>query len=125
MDHRKRGLCPFRVSTDSFQPGCVLQMGRATLCYSSDKRPLLYKEDSGFYCPLIPSMILSEDNYKEIEDLVQTILPIQDEEETCINLWPIFKGIAKKKAESGKGRELGNLSQKVKNRLEEIVLNLD
>lgn len=126
----ERGVCPFRVKTANYQPGCVLQMGKESLCYTQDIRPLLYNkgknEEVHYFCPLLTKVTLSVETYKEIENLIESVLPIQDREEICINLWPMLSGIAKmkNKASTAKGKEIQSLSRKVRDELENIILNL-
>ncbi|MFX0173048.1 MAG: hypothetical protein ACFE9L_14140 [Candidatus Hodarchaeota archaeon] len=118
------------MKTVDFQPGCVLQMGKEALCFSSDPRPLLYNKkennEDHYFCPLLSKVIISIETYKEIENLVESVLLIQDNEEICMNLWPMVSGIArmKDKASTVKGKEIQSLSQKVRDELEEIVLNI-
>jgi hypothetical protein len=125
MQFRKRGYCPFRIATSDYQAGCVLKMGGEKLCYSKDIDPLLYHNDY-YSCPLFPKVKLSLETYDEIKKIVDSILLIQDKEETCLNLWPMLSGISKMKndAATTKGREMKKISKKVKNELQDIVLNL-
>ena len=127
-----RGYCPFRVAKPNFQPGCVLQMKKESLCYTRDNRPLMLrkteKEQKEYYCPLV-NFTLSNDTYTEINGIVESILVVQDEQETCINLWPVFCQKSKitnpkEKPVTIKGKEIQQLSKKVRDLLQEIVLNL-
>lgn len=129
-----RGFCPFRVAKPNFQAGCVLQLGKDTFCYTRDQRPLMRHQtedqQSIFYtCPLVKKLKLSNETYKEIEKIVKSIMIVQDEQELTINLWPIFcrdSKITSPKKESVtiKGKEIQQLSQKIRDELQEIVLNL-
>jgi hypothetical protein len=89
------GYCPFRISTENFQAGCVLQLGGKILCYSQEQRPLL-SQDEGFFCPKV-KFTLSPDTYAEIEQITHMILTIQDTDNTCYNLWPMLTGVANPK----------------------------
>ncbi|MFX0015367.1 MAG: hypothetical protein ACFFB2_09705 [Promethearchaeota archaeon] len=130
----KRGFCPFRVAKPGFQAGCVLQLGKDAFCYTRDQRPLIRHEiektqDYYYTCPLVPQLVLSGDTYKEIDMIVKSILIIQDEQELTTNLWPIFCRDSKitfptKELVTEKGKEIQQLSQKVREELQEIVLNL-
>ncbi len=129
-----RGFCPFRVAKPNFQAGCVLQLGKDTFCYTRDQRPLMRRQtedqQSIFYtCPLVKKLKLSNETYEEIDKIVQSILIVQDEQELTINLWPIFCRDSKitspkKESVTTKGKEIQQLSQKVRDELQEIVLNL-
>lgn len=126
MGIKKRGYCPFRVLKGSFEAGCALQLGRGVRCYSQDHLPLLSK-DKEFFCPQL-HFKLSQDTYSEIHKIITSILTIQDEENTAINLWPIFSRNSKitnpSQAQLGKGIEMQKISEKVRKELDEIVLNL-
>ncbi|MFX0151920.1 MAG: hypothetical protein ACFFAJ_14115 [Candidatus Hodarchaeota archaeon] len=102
-------------------------MGKESLCYTQDIRPLVQRVDSpdAYYCPLL-KFTLSNDAYEEISSLVEFILAIQDEESTGINLWPMLSGISnpKKKSVTTRGIRMEHLSQKVRDRLEKIVYEL-
>ncbi|MHA1227114.1 MAG: hypothetical protein ACTSR2_12460 [Candidatus Hodarchaeales archaeon] len=124
LSFKQRGFCAFRVQKDNFQAGCVLKLGKDLLCYTQDHRPLLYLHGS-YFCPEL-QIKLSETTYNEIEDFVQTILTIQDEENTAINLWVMLTGTSnsRNKAKTELGKDLENISKKVREELEEIVFNM-
>lgn len=134
MIAEKRGFCPFRVAKPGFQAGCVLQLGRDKFCYTRDQRPLIRneaEEPQKYYytCPLVKKLRLSRETYREIDKIVSSILIVQDEQETVINLWPVFcrnSKITTPKEESitTKGKEIQQISQKVREELQEIVLDL-
>ncbi|MHA2247675.1 MAG: hypothetical protein ACXADY_22190 [Candidatus Hodarchaeales archaeon] len=133
MISASRGFCPFRVAKPNFQAGCVLQLGKDAFCYTRDQRPLMRREETHekyFYtCPLVTKMRLSSEIYEEIDKIVKSILIVQDEQELTINLWPIFCRSSKitnpkEDSETAKGKEIQLLSQKVRDELQEIVLNL-
>ncbi len=123
MQIKERGICPFRVHTDKQMGGCVLQMGRETLCYSQDTHPLMYQNDH-YSCPLLSRLTLSVETYINVERMIEYVSSFQDTRETYMNLWPLLSGIAKMKdARTEKGKEIEQLSKKVKKQLEEIVLD--
>ncbi len=129
-----RGFCPFRVAKPNFQAGCVLQLGKDTFCYTRDQRPLIRCESEQqqkyyYTCPLVKKLELSSEIYEEIDKIVSSFLIIQDEQELTINLWPIFCRDSKittpkKESITIKGKEIQQLSQNVRDKLQEIVLNL-
>lgn len=127
MEILKQGFCPFRIEVGMHLAGCKLRMGKESLCYTQDIRPLVQRVDSpdAYYCPLL-KFTLSNDAYEEISSLVEFILAIQDEESTGINLWPMLSGISnpKKKSVTTRGIRMEHLSQKVRDRLEKIVYEL-
>ncbi len=125
MKYEKRGYCPFRIEKGNFQAGCVLQLGRETLCYSQEHKPLLFENDRPI-CPKI-GFKLTKETYTEIEHITNLILTIQDEDRTSYNLWPLLTGVANPRhsAKTGNGRVLQELSEKVRGELEEIAVNLD
>ncbi|UCE13482.1 MAG: hypothetical protein JSV04_15035 [Candidatus Heimdallarchaeota archaeon] len=112
------------METSNYQAGCVLQLGKESLCYSQDARPLM-KKDGYFFCPLM-NFTLSEETYQEINRVITPILAIQDEESTGINIWPLLTGMSATKhiATTIKGKEMVSLSKKVLYELEEIVFGL-
>jgi hypothetical protein len=122
----KHGYCPFRIEVADFQAGCKLRLGMQSLCFSQDAKPLIRNpgQDS-YYCPL-HNFSLSNETYKEIYSLVKSILVIQDEESTSINIWPMLAGISNTKVKSvtAGGLKMVQLSQKVRDRLDEIVYEL-
>ncbi|MFX1516798.1 MAG: hypothetical protein ACFFC6_10835 [Promethearchaeota archaeon] len=134
MIAEKRGFCPFRVAKPGFQAGCVLQLGKDAFCYTRDQRPLIQHEIEGpeeylYTCPLVTKLKLSRETYKEIEQVVSTILIVQDEHELTMNLWPIFCRDSKitfptKKLVTDKGKEISLLSKRVREELQDIVLDL-
>jgi len=134
MITEKRGFCPFRVAKPGFQAGCVLQLGKDAFCYTRDQRPLIQREIEGpekyyYTCPLVTKLELSPETYKEIEQVVSTILIVQDENELAMNLWPIFCRDSKitfptKELVTDKGKEISHLSKRVREELQDIVLNL-
>ncbi len=133
MISASRGFSPFRVAKPNFQAGCVLQLGKDAFCYTRDQRPLMRREKAQekyyYTCPLVTKLELSNETYKEIDKIVKSILIIQDEHELTINLWPIFCRSSKittpkKESVTAKGKEIQQLSQKVRDELQEIVLNL-
>ncbi len=123
---KKRGYCPFRVLKGSFEAGCALQLGRGVLCYSQDYKPLLSTGED-FFCPQL-NFQLTENTYNEIHIIITSLLAIQDEENTAINLWPIFSRNSKianpSQTQLGKGIEMQQISERVRKELDEIVLNL-
>ncbi len=121
-----RGHCPFRVEILDHLPGCVLQKGKESMCYSTDERPLVFR-DSSYYCPLLPKVLISEVLYREFEKLVNYIFTIQDRENTTINIWPMLTGIAnsRNKAKTPKGIAMEKLSMKVREELNEIIFEMD
>ncbi|PWI47863.1 hypothetical protein CEE45_09475 [Candidatus Heimdallarchaeota archaeon B3_Heim] len=121
-----RGHCPFRVEILEHLPGCVLQKGKESLCYSTDERPLIAR-DSSYYCPLLPKVIVSDDLYKKFEQLVSYILTIQDRESTTINIWPMLTGIANScnKAKTPEGKAMERLSMKVREELNDIIFEME
>lgn len=119
-----RGFCPFRLETSDYQAGCVLQLGKESLCYSQDARPLMSRHNH-FFCPLM-NFTLSKKTYKEVKRLITPILAIQDEESTGINIWPLLTGMSatKHNATTFEGKEMISLSKRVLFELEEIVFEL-
>jgi hypothetical protein len=134
MISEKRGFCPFRVAKPGFQAGCVLQLGQDAFCYTRDQRPLIRREteepEKYYYtCPLVAKLHLSREIYLEIDQIVSSILIVQDEHELTMNLWPIFCRDSKitfptKELITDKGKEISHLSKRVREELQEIVLNL-
>jgi hypothetical protein len=121
------GYCPFRVEVSNFKAGCVLQMGNESTCYTQDVKPLIQRaETDNYFCPLI-KFELPIDIYNAISRLIEPLLTIQDHENTGINVWPMVKGIStmKNKATTPEGKEIERISQKVKDALEKIVLDLE
>ena len=126
------GFCPSRIEKRNFQAGCVLIIGKDSLCYSQDIRPLFVMKEiqSGekiYHCPLLKFHI-TEKTYKEIEQILDPILAIQDEENIGINLWPIFSDQSKITnpiitLKTKKGRQMMKLSNHVREELQQIVLN--
>ena len=127
MEILERGFCPFRVEKSNFHAGCVLRIGQTTLCYSQDVRPLLRRtsDPDEYYCPLIKCSI-DNNTYNEFEQVLSPLLQIQDEENTAINIWPMLSGWADPKNEvtSNEGRMIVQLSNQVKQALENIVYDL-
>lgn len=133
MITEKRGYCPFRVAMPGFQAGCVLQFGDS-FCYTRDQRPLIQhetEEPQKFYytCPLVTKLDLSRETYQEIDQIISQILIVQDEHELAMNLWPIFCRDSKitfptNESVTDKGKEISHLSKKVREELQDIVLNL-
>ncbi len=121
-----RGFCPFRVEIPDHLPGCVLQKGTESQCYSTDERPLVHR-DTSYYCPLLPQVLISVELFKDFEQLVDYIFTIQDRENTTINIWPMLTGIAnsKNKAKTPKGIAMEKLSIKVREELNEIIFEMD
>ncbi len=121
-----RGFCPFRVEILEHLPGCVLQKGTDSQCYSTDERPIVYR-DASYFCPLLPQVIIKEELYKKFEQLVDYIFTIQDRESTTINIWPMLTGIAnsKNKAKTPEGIAMEKLSIKVREELNEIIFEMD
>lgn len=122
-----RSYCPFRVEVSEHLPGCVLQKGKESLCYSTDHKPLVLRDDEVFYCLLLPQVGLSKETISEVEQLVQYIFTIQDQESTTINLWPMLTGIAnsKNRATTPNGKVMEELAEKVRKDLEEIIFDFD
>ncbi|UCG04540.1 MAG: hypothetical protein JSW11_11260 [Candidatus Heimdallarchaeota archaeon] len=133
MITEKRGFCPFRVAKPGFQAGCVLQLGDS-FCYTRDQRPLIQRETDDtknhyYTCPLVTKLRLSQETYQEIDQIVSQILIVQDEHELTMNLWPIFCRDSKitfptRELVTDKGKEISHLSKRVREELQEIVLNL-
>ena len=99
MITENRGFCPFRVAKPGFQAGCVLQLRKDAFCYTRDQRPLIRRETEKsqkyyYTCPLVTKLYLSNETYKEIDEIVSSILIVQDEHELTMNLWPIFCQLA-------------------------------
>ncbi len=127
MQILSQGFCPFRVEVSDFQAGCVLRMGTESTCYTQDIKPLLQTKDSkDYYCPLL-KFDLSQETYLAIERLIETILTIQDSENTGINIWPMVKGIGqmKHKATTPEGKEIEKMGQYIKSELDQVVLDLE
>jgi hypothetical protein len=97
------------------------------MCYSTDQKPLVMREDEIFYCPLLTKVLLSKETIAEVEQLVQYIFTIQDKESTTINLWPMLTGIAnsKNRATTPRGKAMEELSAKVRKDLDDIIFELD
>ncbi|MCK4847756.1 MAG: hypothetical protein KAT16_01890 [Candidatus Heimdallarchaeota archaeon] len=123
---RGHGYCPFRVEIHNHMPGCVLRLGKETPCYSTDHQPLLLRNKE-YTCPQLPEVIISEETYSDIEELVNYIFTIQDRENTCINLWPMLTGIghSRNKATTPKGKAMEGLSAKVREKLDDIIFEMD
>ena len=96
------------------------------MCYSTDERPLIFR-DSSYYCPLLPQVLITEFLYKEFEQLVKYIFTIQDRESTTINIWPMLTGIAnsRNKAKTPEGKAMETLSTRVREELNEIIFEMD
>ncbi len=80
-----------------------------------------------YHCPL-HKFHLTEKTYKEIEQVLDPILAIQDEENIGMNLWPIFSDQSKItnpniNLKTKKGRQMMQLSNQVRKELQQIVLN--
>lgn len=120
------GYCCFRIEIHNHTPGCVLRLGKETPCYSSDEKPLLLRSEK-YTCPMLPNVSISLETYSDLEKLVNYIFTIQDKENTCINLWPMLTGIAnsRNKAETPKGKEMQELSKRVREKLDDIVFEMD
>jgi hypothetical protein len=127
MEILKQGFCPFRIEVGMHLAGCKLRIGKESLCYTQDVRPLIQRVDSPdtYYCPLL-KFLLSTEAYDEISNLIESILTIQDEESTSINLWSMLSGISNPKCKpiTAGGIKMERLSQKVRDRLEEIVYEI-
>jgi hypothetical protein len=120
------GYCPFRVEIHNHIPGCMLRYGKDTPCYSTDDKPLL-KLNKVYTCPLVHEVSINIEIYENIEELVNYIFTIQDKENTCINLWPMLTGIAnsRNKAKTPKGIAMEKLSAKVREKLDDIIFDMD
>ncbi|MFX1334974.1 MAG: hypothetical protein ACFFAM_11105 [Promethearchaeota archaeon] len=121
----QRSFCPFRTLLNDFQAGCVVQMGKDTLCYSQDARPLLYQNDH-CYCPFIDFSI-SSNNCQDLERILAPILEIQDEESTGFSVWPLLSKnsfIWKHKSVTNEGKEMEKLIENLRNDLEEVIFNI-
>jgi hypothetical protein len=96
------------------------------MCYSTDERPLVFRDPS-YFCPLLPKVLISEELYKEFEKLVSYIFTIQDRESTAINIWPMLTGIAnsRNRAKTPEGIAMEKLSMKVREELNEVVFEMD
>ena len=126
QDIQAHGFCPFRVEIHNHVPGCVLQIGKDATCYSTDEKPLKVLERD-YTCPLLKKVAIDKETYGEIEVLVNYIFTIQDRENTCINLWPMLTGIAnsKNKATTEQGKAMEKLSIRVREKLDEIIFEMD
>ncbi len=124
MEYPSLGWCPFRIERHDFQAGCILQLGKDTLCYSQDVRPLI-RQGNHYFCPLL-NFTLSSKTYHEIELLLAPLLKVQDEHNTGINVWPMLYGWSNPKYEAVtiQGKELQKLSVLVREELEKIIYNL-
>ncbi len=120
------GYCPFRVEIHNHIAGCVLTYGKEATCYSTDHQPLLI-QNNVYTCPQIPKLTISDETYSKIKKLVNYIFTIQDKENTCINLWPMLTGIAnsRNKATTPQGIAMEELSVKVREKLNEIIFEMD
>ncbi len=121
-----RGYCPFRVEILEQSPGCVLLKGKDSLCYSTDQQPLIYR-DNKYHCPLKKNAVLTEQIYKNLEQLVMYFFTIQDKEGITINVWPMLTGIAnsRNKATTKKGKEMEELARKLRADLDELIFEMD
>jgi hypothetical protein len=122
----QRVFCPFRVLVDDYQAGCVAQMGKNSLCYSQDTRPLLLRDNQFFFCPLL-NINISKEIYEYLERILEPILDIQDEENTGISVWPLLSTnsfIWKHKSITDKGKEMEEQIKKLREILEEIIFDL-
>ncbi|WP_455464150.1 S16 family serine protease [Candidatus Hodarchaeum mangrovi] len=88
-------FCPFRIQKQDSKAGCVLKLGKETLCYTQDLYPLLF-DDGRYYCPEL-QFKLSAAIYKETETYINSILNIYDEENIARNLWAIISDQKAKK----------------------------
>ncbi|MFW9905308.1 MAG: hypothetical protein ACFFFH_13290 [Candidatus Thorarchaeota archaeon] len=121
----QRVFCPFRILVGNFQAGCVAQIGRNSLCYSQDARPLLPQNDH-FFCPLL-NIKISMDIYEYLERILTPILDIQDEESTGISVWPLLSSssfVWKHKSITNEGKEMEELIEKLRGNLDEIIFDL-
>jgi hypothetical protein len=124
----QRVFCPFRILIGDFQAGCVAQMGKDSLCYSQDPRPLLPQNNNSnhFFCPLLNIKISKEIN-EYLERILTPILDIQDEENTAISIWPLLSSnsfIWKHRSITDGGKEMEELIEKLRRILEEIIFDL-
>ena len=121
----QRVFCPFRILVGDFQAGCVAQMGKDSLCYSQDVRPLL-PQNNHFFCPLM-NITISNETYQYLERILTPLLEIQDVENTGISIWPLLSSnsfIWKHRAITDEGKEMEALIVKLREILEEIIFNL-
>ena len=121
----QRAFCPFRILIGNFQAGCVARMGKDSLCYSQDARPLLSRNDH-YFCPLL-NISISTEIYQYLEQILTPILEIQDEENTGISVWPLLSSnsfIWKHRSITNEGKEMEGLIEKLREILEEIIFNL-
>ena len=121
----QRVFCPFRILVGDFEAGCVAQMGKSSLCYSQDARPLL-SQNNHFFCPLL-NISFSTEIYQYLEEILEPILEIQDEENTGISVWPLLSSssfIWKQRAITTEGKEMETKIIKLREILEEIIFTL-
>ncbi|MFX1516799.1 MAG: hypothetical protein ACFFC6_10840 [Promethearchaeota archaeon] len=121
----QRVFCPFRILVGDFEAGCVAQMGKGSLCYSQDSRPLL-SQNNHFFCPLL-NISFSTEIYQYLEEILEPILEIQDEENTGISVWPLLSSssfIWKQRAITTEGKKMEAKIIKLREILEEIIFNL-
>ena len=67
-DIQGHGYCPFRVEIHNHIPGCMLRYGKDTPCYSTDDKPLLFRNNV-YTCPLVPEVAINIEIYGHIDDL--------------------------------------------------------
>ncbi|UCG04539.1 MAG: hypothetical protein JSW11_11255 [Candidatus Heimdallarchaeota archaeon] len=121
----QRVFCPFRILVGDFQAGCVAQMGKDSLCFSQDARPLL-PQNNHFFCPLT-NIRISNEIHQHLERILAPLLEIQDEENTGISVWPLLSSnsfIWKQRAITEEGKEMEEQIKKLREILEEIIFNL-
>ena len=120
----EHGFCPFRVKVKAERAGCVLQMGAESLCYSEDSFPLINQVEY-YFCPMIQIKIGLE-TYENIELLINSVLNIQDEQNTYFNLWSLISGMSnpKIKAETENGREIQHNCKKILYDLRDIIADI-
>jgi hypothetical protein len=125
-DIQGHGYCPFRVEIQNHIPGCMLRYGKDTPCYSTDDKPLIFRNNV-YTCPLVPEVAINIEIYGHIEELVNYIFTIQDKENTCINLWPMLTGIAnsRNKAKTPQGKAMEELSTRVREKLDDIIFEME
>ena len=82
-------------------------------------------QNDHLFCPLT-KINLSKEIYRNFEQVIAPILAIQDEESTALNCWPLLSGVSSPKhnATTFRGKEMQELSKKVRNELGDIVFDL-
>jgi hypothetical protein len=100
-------------------------MGKESLCYSQDARPLLEKNNQ-YICPQL-NINFSKEIYREIESVLKVILEIQDEENIGISVWPMLARNSffwKHKSITDEGKQIEELIERLRNNLDTILYDL-